>query len=229
MRFGSYECLTVVLDSFLLDGGAMFGVIPKNLWEKKIPADAKNRIPMTARSLIIRGNGKTILVDTGIGDKLSHKFKKNYDIRATASSMDGRLAPCKLTAADITDVIITHLHFDHAGGSTTITNGEVVPTFPNATYYVQKAQWALACRPSIRDRSSNIKDNFNPLFKHNVLHFVDGPSETLFDGIRLIVTDGHTRGQQHPLIKGEKQSLFFLCGFDSNIRPYSHRVAHGIR
>jgi len=109
MQFGSYDCFTVVMDSFLLDGGAMFGVIPKTLWEKQIPADEKNRIPMTARSLIIRGNGKTILVDNGIGDKLSDKYKAIYCVRETASSMDDRLGPFKLAAADITDVIITHL------------------------------------------------------------------------------------------------------------------------
>jgi len=211
MLFGSYDCFTVVLDSFLLDGGAMFGVIPKNLWEKKIPADAANRIPMAARSLIIRGNGKTILVDTGIGDKLSDKFKEIYDIRATASSMDGRLAPYKLVAADITDVIITHLHFDHTGGSTTIANGDVVPTFPNATYYIQKEQWMLASRPSIRDRSSYMENNYIPLLDQKVLKLVEGPIENFFDGIDLIVTHGHTRGQQHLLIKGEKQSLFFCA------------------
>ncbi len=211
MRFGSYDCFTVVLDSFLLDGGAMFGVIPKNLWEKKIPADKANRIPMAARSLIIRGNGHTILVDTGIGDKLSDKWKEIYCIKKTASSMDARLAPYNLAAADITDVIITHLHFDHTGGSTTIANGEIVPTFPNATYYIQKEQWALACHPSIRDRSSYIKENYMPLLDENVLRFVEGSIENFFDGIDLIVTHGHTRGQQHLLVKGGKQSLFFCA------------------
>ena len=211
MRFGSYDCFTVVMDSFLLDGGAMFGVIPKSLWEKKIPADDANRIPMAARSLVIRGNGKTILVDTGIGDKLTGKFKEIYGIRAIASSMDGRLAQYKLAAADITDVVITHLHFDHAGGSTTITNGDVVPTFPNAIYHLQKSQWELASHPSIRDQSSYIKDNFIPLLDQKVLRFTEGPIENFFDGIDLIVTHGHTRGQQHLLIKGENQSLFFCA------------------
>jgi len=211
MRFGSYDCFTLVMDSFLLDGGAMFGVVPKNLWEKKISADSSNRIPMQARSLIIRGNDKIILVDTGIGDKLPAKFKKIYDIQTSVSSMAERLAPFELTEDDITDVILTHLHFDHAGGSTIISNGKVVPTFPNAVYHVQQTQWELACNPSVRDQSSYIPDNFMPLLEQNVLNLVNGGSDEFFDGIDLIVTDGHTRGQQHPLIKGDKQSLFFCA------------------
>ncbi|MBC2716183.1 MAG: MBL fold metallo-hydrolase [Desulfobacteraceae bacterium] len=211
MRFGSYDCFTVVMDSFLLDGGAMFGVVPKNLWEKKIPADDSNRIPMQARSLVIRGNGRIILVDTGIGDKLPARFNEIYGIQTAANSMAERLAPFELTVDDFTDVILTHLHFDHAGGSTTITNGKVVPTFPNAVYHIQQAQWELACNPSVRDLSSYIQDNFMPLLEQKVLHLINGPIENFFDGIDLIVTDGHSRGQQHPLIKGDKKSLFFCA------------------
>jgi glyoxylase-like metal-dependent hydrolase (beta-lactamase superfamily II) len=211
MRFGSYDCFTLEMDSFLLDGGTMFGVVPKNLWEKKIPADIANRIPMLARSLVIRGNGKTILVDTGIGDKLPDKFKKIYDIQTSVSSMAERLFPFGLTVDDITDVILTHLHFDHAGGSTTIANGNVVATFPNAVYHVQQAQWELACNPSVRDRSSYIRDNFMPLLEQNVLNLVKGASDEFFEGIDLIVTDGHTQGQHHPLIKGDEKSLFFCA------------------
>lgn len=211
MRFGSYDCFTLVMDSFLLDGGAMFGVVPKNLWEKKIPADALNRIPMQARSLVIRGNDKIILVDTGIGDKLPDKFKKIYDIQTSVTSMAARLAPFGLTVDDFTDVILTHLHFDHAGGSTALVNGTVVATFPNAVYHVQQTQWDLACNPSVRDQSSYILDNFMPLLEGKVLNLVPGASDEFFDGIDLIVTDGHSQGQQHPLIKGDKNSLFFCA------------------
>jgi glyoxylase-like metal-dependent hydrolase (beta-lactamase superfamily II) len=211
MRFGSYDCFTLEMDSFLLDGGAMFGVVPKNLWEKKIPADAENRIPMQARSLVIRGNNRMILVDTGIGDKLPVKFKKIYDIQTTVRSMEERLAPFELHVDDITDVVLTHLHFDHAGGSTALVKGNVVATFPNAIYHVQQAQWDLACNPSIRDRSSYIPDNFMPLMGLDVLHLVNGPSDDFFPGIDMIVTQGHSQGQQHPLIKGDKKSLFFCA------------------
>jgi glyoxylase-like metal-dependent hydrolase (beta-lactamase superfamily II) len=211
MKFGSYDCFTLVMDSFLLDGGAMFGVVPKNLWEKKIPADAANRIPMQARSLIIRGNDKVILVDTGIGDKLPDKFKRIYDIQTSVSSMAERLSPFGLTVDDITDVLLTHLHFDHAGGSTAIVDGQVVPTLPNAVYHVQQAQWELACNPSVRDQSSYIPDNFMPLLEQNVLNLVKGASDNFFDGIDLIVTDGHSQGQQHLLVKGDATALFFCA------------------
>jgi len=214
MRFGNYDCFTLELDSFLLDGGAMFGVVPKNLWEKKIPADSMNRIPMQARSLIIQGNGKVILVDTGIGDKLSDKFRKIYDIQTSATSMTERLEPIGLSVNDITDVILTHLHFDHAGGSTAIVNGQVTATFPNAVYHVQAEQWELACNPSVRDRSSFMQDNFMPLLEQKMINLVKGEKIDFFDGIDLIVTHGHTQGQQHPLINGGNgggQSLFF-CG-----------------
>ncbi|MDA8403936.1 MAG: MBL fold metallo-hydrolase [Desulfobacteraceae bacterium] len=211
MRFGGYDCATVVMDSFSLDGGAMFGVVPKNMWEKMIPADSENRIPMTSRSLVIQGGGRVILVDTGIGDKLPEKFKKIYGIAVSAHSMDERLAPVGLSAADITDVILTHLHFDHAGGSTTLAGGKVTPAFPNATYYVQNSQWELARHPSLRDRSSYIPDNFLPLLEHKVLRLLDGPVTDFFEGIDLIVTNGHTTGQQHPLISGPDQPLFFCA------------------
>ena len=211
MQFGGYDCSTVVMDSFLLDGGAMFGVVPKKLWEKAIPADPENRIPLTSRSLVIRGRGRVILVDNGVGDKLPARFKKIYGIAVSAHSMDERLAPLHLSAADITDVILTHLHFDHAGGSTILAAGEVRPAFPNATYHVQKSQWNLACHPSLRDRSSYIPDNFLPLLEHNVLNLLDGPVDDFFEGIHLIVTNGHTPGQQHPLILGSDRSLFFCA------------------
>jgi glyoxylase-like metal-dependent hydrolase (beta-lactamase superfamily II) len=211
MQFGDYDCSTVVMDRFLLDGGAMFGVVPKKMWEKMIPADVENRIPMTSRSLVIRGRDRVILVDTGVGDKLPDKFKKIYGIAVSALSMNERLAPLNLVTEDITDVVLTHLHFDHAGGSTTRADGKVAPTFPNATYHVQKSQWNLACHPSLRDRSSYIPANFLPLMEHNVLHLVEGPVVGFFEGIDLIVTNGHTAGQQHPLITGPDRSLFFCA------------------
>jgi len=166
---------------------------------------------MQARSLIIRGNDKVILVDTGIGDKLPDKFKKIYDIQTSVSSMAERLSPFGLTVDDITDVLLTHLHFDHAGGSTAIVDGQVVPTFPNAVYHVQQAQWELACNPSVRDQPSYIPDNFMPLLEQNVLNLVKGASDNFFDGIDLIVTDGHSQGQQHLLVKGDATALFFCA------------------
>jgi glyoxylase-like metal-dependent hydrolase (beta-lactamase superfamily II) len=205
MRFGKYECAAVVLDSFFLDGGAMFGAVPKPLWEPKI------RIPMKARSLLIRGNGRVILVDTGIGDKLPDKFKSIYAVEPAADSMDARLAPLGVRSEDVTDVIVSHLHFDHCGGSTKIENGCIAPTFPNAVYHLQKRQWEFAFNPPIRDKSSYILDNYQPLMDHQQLNLIDGDTDRLFDGIRIIVTHGHTPAMQHPLVDGESISLFFCA------------------
>ncbi len=211
MRFGQYDCFSVVLDRFLLDGGAMFGIIPKPLWEKKIASDAKNRIPMTARGLLICGNGKKILVDTGIGNKLPEKMMNIYAV-AEAAPMDDILSPYGLSAADITDVVVTHLHFDHTGGATRMTPaGEVALTFENAVYHIQKDQWEYARQPSIRDQGSYFEENFAPLEKANRLNLIDGPVESFFEGIDLLVSYGHTSAQQHLLVRGETDALFFCA------------------
>ncbi|HUV49726.1 MAG TPA: MBL fold metallo-hydrolase [Anaerolineae bacterium] len=210
MKFGDYECFAVETGGFAIDGGTMFGVVPKILWERKIPADEKNLIPMQARSLLIQGKGKNILIDTGIGDKLSEKLKKIYQVDMDSANINTSLSKLGLTSSDITDVIITHLHFDHAGGSTYIMDGKAVPAFQNAGYYVQKKQWEIANNPSARDRASYMEENFMPLLKAGVLNLIDGPQE-IFEGIDIIVTNGHTPGQQHPLVKDKTRSLLFCA------------------
>ena len=212
MRFGEYDCLSVDLGGFYTDGGAMFGVVPKTLWEKKIPPDKENRIPMRAVSLLIKGKGRNILVDTGYGTKLSEKLKKNYGITGFPD-MDASLSKHGLTSNDITDVFITHLHFDHTGGATCTRDNKVVPSFPNAVYYIHQDQWKAALQPNLRDRSSYIDDNYLPLENKGMLQLTDG-SENLFPGIEIIVTHGHTPGQQHLLIKGDPvgvQASLFFC------------------
>ncbi len=210
MKFGKYDCFSIELGDFVLDGGAMFGVVPKILWEKKIPADKNNFIPMKARSLLIQGNGKNILVDNGPGSKLSDKMKKNYKIEDKTTDIEAILLQYQLTCEDITDVIITHLHFDHAGGSTIIKDNKMVPTFPAAKYYVQKTQFEEAINPGIKEAGSYFKENFMPLEKSGVLVILDGPI-ALFDGIEILISNGHTPGQQHPLVKGEETSLFYCA------------------
>jgi glyoxylase-like metal-dependent hydrolase (beta-lactamase superfamily II) len=180
------------------------------MWERKIPADDKNLIPMHARALLIQGKRKNILVDNGIGDKLSQKMQKIYHVDMNSTNIDMSLSMLGLTSGDITDVIITHLHFDHAGGSTSIVNGMTVPKFQNAEYYIQKKQWEVANSPSPRDRASYLKENFIPLEEAGVLTLVDGPQK-IFDGIDIIVTNGHTTGQQHVLVKDGTRSLFFCA------------------
>lgn len=210
MKFGDYECFSVDTGGFILDGGAMFGIVPKVLWEREIPADEKNCILLKARSLLIQGEGRNILVDTGLGDKLSEKLKKIYGVDQDSTNIDTSLSEYGLSRGDITDVIITHLHFDHAGGSTFIKDGKTVPTFPNAIYYIQKDQWEEAINPTARNAASYMKENFMPLKESGVLKLIEGP-EKLFKNVDIIVTNGHTRGQQHPLVKGETCSLFYCA------------------
>jgi len=227
MIFGNYDCAAVELGDFLLDGGAMFGVVPKMLWEKKIPADNNNLIPMKARSLLIRGNRRNILVDAGPGRKLSVKMKKIYGINDHLTDSNASLSKHGLTCDDITDVIITHLHFDHAGGSTIIREEKPVPAFPNAKYYIQKVQFEAAVNPGPGEASSFTVDDFMPLEKSGVLKILDGPCE-LFNGIEILITDGHTKGQQHPLVKGKEASLFFCADLipTSAHIPVSWRMAY---
>lgn len=209
MNVGGYSCHAVEMCDFLLDGGAMFGVVPKPLWEAKIPADMKNRIPLKARSLLLCGHGRTILVDTGCGTKFSEKELAIYGVTATRSP-DEALRDHGLSTSDVTDVILTHLHFDHAGGSTFLRDGKAVPTFPNATYYTQKRQLNWAKSPTLRDRASFFPENWVPMEKSGQLTVLDGDALPL-KGIELLFSDGHTFGQQLPLIHGESSALLY-CG-----------------
>jgi glyoxylase-like metal-dependent hydrolase (beta-lactamase superfamily II) len=210
MRIGAYEVQSLETGRFSLDGGAMFGVVPWFIWSKLIPPDDRQRIELAARCWLLRGNGKTILVDDGNGTKWNQKLKDIYNLNNTSGDLLSSLKNEGLRPEDITDVILTHLHFDHAGGSTTLVHGDLVPTFPNARYYVQKKQWELSEQPTEKDRASFIRDDFVPLMRHGVLELVDGPCE-LFPGIELLVTNGHTTAQQLPKISDGKTTMLFCC------------------
>ncbi len=210
MKFGDYECFPLDLGDFMVDGGAMFGIIPKEQWEKKIKADEKNRIQLKSRVLLIQGNGKNILVDAGYGNKLSDEMKSQYGIKKDPIDIKLALSAYDVEITQITDVILTHLHFDHTGGATTKVGDDILPTFPNATYHIQNEQWEIGHSPHERSRDSYIPDDFLPLKDKNVLQLGDGSFE-IFPGIEIMVTYGHAAGQQHVVVKGEEQSLFF-CG-----------------
>ena len=210
MRIGAYEVISLETGRFSLDGGAMFGVVPWVFWSKLIPPDARQRIALAARCWLIRGNGKNILVDTGNGTKWNEKLKDIYNLDTTSGNLLSSLTRAGLRPEEITHVILTHLHFDHTGGSTTLLNGELVPTFPNARYYVQKKHWELSEKPTEKDRGSFMRDDFVPLMNHGVLELVDGEGE-LFPGIDLIVTNGHTTAQQLPRITDGTTTILFCC------------------
>ncbi|MBT5114623.1 MAG: MBL fold metallo-hydrolase, partial [Candidatus Marinimicrobia bacterium] len=144
MKIGNYVLYSIETSEFGLDGGAMFGIIPKPLWEKQAPADEMNRIGMVTRSLLLVNEERKILIDTGNGTKWNEKFKNIYNIDTSRYSIETSLAKYGFCANDITDVFCTHLHFDHIGGNTKFENGKIVPTFANAIYWVSQENWDLA-------------------------------------------------------------------------------------
>ena len=188
----------------------MFGIVPKPLWSTTNPPDERNRIELAARALLIIGNGRRILVDNGNGSKFTEKQIDIYRLDTTRYEMMKSLKQHGLTPADITDVLLTHLHFDHAGGSTFRENGKLVPAFPNATYYVQKAHWEQAMNPTEKDRGSFMPDDYLPLRDYGVLEFIDGEGEG-FPQISLVIVNGHTAAQQLPKISDGRKTLLYCC------------------
>lgn len=230
MRIGSYEIQALETGLFALDGGAMFGIVPWVFWSKTNPPDERGRIALAARCLLIRGNGKTILVDNGNGTKFSDKLKDIYKLDNSQSALSSSLDRLGVKPNDVTDVILTHLHFDHAGGSTSLVDGKLVPAFPRARYYVQREHWELSQRPTEKDRGSFMKDDFMPLTEHGVLEFLEGEQE-LFPNIRLVVCNGHTSAQQLPLISDGKTSLLFCCDLVPTMShvPIPYVMAYDVR
>jgi glyoxylase-like metal-dependent hydrolase (beta-lactamase superfamily II) len=216
---GGYHAISVPTGVFGLDGGAMFGTVPKLLWEKFIPSDEKNRIPMEARVLLLKGNQRNILIDTGngcdfiakYGEKLGSKFASLYNISETGSHLLERLAQHNVSPSDVTDVILTHLHFDHAGGATCFDpkSGKVRPTFQNATYYIQKENLDVALNPNIREKASYLKSNIDPLLESGQLKILHGPQQNVLPNIHLQISHGHTKGQQNVVITDETNGLFY--------------------
>lgn len=165
MKIGPYEIFTVQTGYVSLDGGAMFGVVPKILWNKTNPADELNRIQLALRTLVINGNDRLILIDAGVGSKMNEKLQKIYKVDHQEHELEQGLAEKGITFDQVTDVIITHLHFDHVGGATIEENGVLKPTFPNAKYYVQGEQWYWANHPSEKTGPVTCQKTLNPLKK----------------------------------------------------------------
>lgn len=209
MILGEYHIDLIETCTFGLDGGAMFGVVPKTLWERTYTqADQRNRIPMTARALLIRGHGRTILVDTGNSPYMSEKEREIYAIDFSQYTLEGSLARLGVQPTDITDVILTHLHFDHCGGAVVERHGAHVPRFPQATYYVQQEHLAWARNPTLKDRASFMPAMFEPLVQHSVLTLLDGPGE-IFPGIRVQPLHGHTAAMQAVWITSQGEGILY--------------------
>jgi glyoxylase-like metal-dependent hydrolase (beta-lactamase superfamily II) len=194
---------------FFLDGGAMFGVVPKILWEKKFPSDEKNRIKLALNSVLIKAAKELILVETGIGTDLDPRFYDYYSVERKPGLVLS-LEKLGYKAEDINFVINTHLHFDHCGGNTyKDEKGEDIPTFPKARYIIQKGEWEYALNPSERDKPSYLEQNFLPLEKHKLLQLVDGDKE-ISEGVEVIVVPGHTSRHQCVKVSSEEKVFFFL-------------------
>ncbi|MCS7082539.1 MAG: MBL fold metallo-hydrolase [Bacteroidetes bacterium] len=220
MRIGPYEVRAVQAGWFRLDGGAMFGVVPKVLWERRTPADERNRILLGTRCLLLIGAGRVVLVDVGIGAKYSEKFADLYGIDQREHDLESGLRAHGLRPEDVTDVLLTHLHFDHVGGATRWAEpGRAVPTFPRATYYVQRSQWEAALKPNARERASFLGENFLPLLEAHQLEFLDGNVEVL-PGIHTRVVNGHTRGQQLVKVSDGQHTLLYAA----DLLPTVHHI-----
>jgi len=212
MRIGAYEIEAFSDGIFRLDGGSMFGVVPKPLWDKVKPADALNRVAMDMTCLLIRDKaGHVALVETGAGPKLTEKQKRNYGIEDPPALLD-ELAKRGVRPDDVTLVINTHLHFDHAGGNTYRDGERVVATFPRASYAVQRLEWQDALAANERTRGSYLPDDYAPLEATGKLELLDGDAE-LLPGLFVEQVRGHTRGTQTVRITAGSETLWFSSDF----------------
>lgn len=230
LRIGPYEVCPIPTGFFGLDGGAMFGTVPKILWSKSNPPDELNRIPMEARGLLLKSPNCNILIDTGNGsdfilkhgEKLGGKFKELYAMDTTGPSLLKSLKSYGLQPEDLHHVILTHLHFDHAGGATCEVDGKLAPTFKNAQYYVQRGNLETAQKPNLREKASYFSSNFQPLIDAGILNLLDGDVKNLLPSIDVLVSHGHTQFQQLVYVHDEKsQTRLLYCG---DVVPTSSHV-----
>jgi glyoxylase-like metal-dependent hydrolase (beta-lactamase superfamily II) len=210
VTFGDLELDSLSDGTFRLDGGAMFGVVPKPLWQRRAPADERNRIRMGLRPLLVRGE-RTLLIDAGIGDKMDDKSVEIYGIDRRRT-LDHDLAALGLARDDIDIVLASHLHFDHAGGFTVRAGvpGGLAPAFPNATYIVRAAEWDDAMHPHERNRASYLAENFAPLAASGCLQLMDGDGP-IMPGVRVVRTGGHTMHHQMVMIESGGRTAVFTA------------------
>jgi len=206
---GDLELISLSDGFFRLDGGSMFGVVPKPLWEARAPADSRNRIRLAMRPLVVRG-ARTMIIDAGLGDKQNEKFRDIYGVDR-ATSLDHALAEAGITPDDIDIVLATHLHFDHAGGFTMRdASGRIRPRFPRAQYVVRRGEWEDATHPHERNRASYLLDNYVPLAEAGVLQLVDD-DQTIMPGVKVLRTGGHTQHHQMVVIESAGKTAAFVA------------------
>lgn len=207
---------------FKLDGGAMFGVVPKSIWNKLNPADENNLCSWALRCLLIEDEGRLILIDNGMGDKQDAKFFGHYHLHGT-DTLDKSLAKHGFSKADITDVFLTHLHFDHCGGSIVREGDKLVPAFKNATYWSNENHWQWATEPNDREKASFLKDNILPIEQSGQLKFIDVSGQPTASGIlthhrtpithhlSLLIANGHTDAMMLPVIQYKEKIIVYMA------------------
>lgn len=194
--------------NFKLDGGAMFGVVPKTIWNKLNPADENNLCTWSMRCMLIEDDGKLILIDNGIGNKQDEKFFSHYHLHGH-DSLDGSLKKLGFSKDDITDVILTHLHFDHCGGSIERKGDQLVPAFKNAKFWSNEAHWKWATEPNDREKASFLKDNILPIQQSGQLNFIK--EDRFSEHIEIKYVYGHTDAMMLPVINYKGKKIVFMA------------------
>jgi len=203
------KVLPIHTGNFKLDGGAMFGVVPKVIWNKLVPANENNLCNWSMRCLLVEIEDRKILIDTGIGNKQSEKFYGHYDLNGEDSLM-GSLTSNGISADQITDVLLTHLHFDHCGGAIIKRDDALLPQFPNAIYHLTESHWNHANNPNYRERASFLPENFMLLKELGLLNFVN-EGDMIADCIEIKVFNGHTFGMIAPIIHWGATKLMYMA------------------
>ena len=205
------ELFTVDTGFFKLDGGAMFGVVPKSIWSRTNPSDENNLCPWAMRCLLVSDGNRLVLIDNGIGDKQDARFFSHYYLHGDAS-LAKSLQQLGVHPTDITDVFLTHLHFDHCGGSVKYgSHGQYELTFPRATYWTNEDHWNWATVPNPREKASFLEENILPLQEHGALKYLDLATKSLFPGFDFLTMDGHTDKQMLPKMQYKGHTLVFMA------------------
>ena len=198
---------------FKLDGGAMFGVVPKSIWQKTNPADANNMCTWAMRCLLVEDGNRLVLIDTGIGTKQSEKFFSHYFLHGD-HTLENSLKRAGFSLSDITDVVLTHLHFDHCGGAITrSSSGILQPTFPNAQYWSNERHWQWATQPNARERASFLDENITPIRESGQLKMIERGTNGTASALNMefLFVDGHTDSMMLPLITWKGRKICFMA------------------